>query len=265
MLLRSIVPQLVPNEQFANANVWMSSSSRAAAIAGPALGGAIIGWTGTAAWAYAAALSSTMVFLAAACRIPSIRPAAAQSKRRASDLFAGFAFVRRTPIFLAAITLDMFAVFLGGAVVLLPIFAKDILHVGPAGLGWLRAAPSLGSLAMLLMLSRVGPWRRPGIALLLAVAAFGVATIGFGLSRNFGLSMLCLVLTGAFDSISVVIRSTLEQVVTPDNLRGRVGAIAFVFVGFSNEFGAFDSGTTAALFGTVASRSEEHTSELQSH
>jgi MFS family permease len=147
----------------------------------------------------------------------------------------------------------MFAVLLGGAVVLLPIFAKDILHVGPEGLGWLRAAPSAGSLLMLMIVTRMKPIQRPGLILLIAVVGFGLATIGFGLSENFILSFFCLFLTGVFDSISVVVRLTLEQVVTPDRLRGRVSAINYVFVGFSNEFGAFESGATAALFGPIAS------------
>jgi MFS family permease len=249
----SIVPHLVPREQFDNANAWVSSSSRTAAIVGPALGGAIIAGTETATWAYVAALAANLIFVVGATRLPPIRPAGAHQRRSVSDLFAGFRFIRRTPIFLAAITLDMFAVLLGGAVVLMPIFAKDILQVGPQGLGWLRAAPALGSLCMLLALTRFRPWKRPGITLLVTVAGFGLASIAFGLSRNFALSLFCLALTGAFDSVSVVIRSTLEQVITPDRLRGRVGAISYVFVGFSNEFGAFESGITAALFGTVVS------------
>ena len=141
----------------------------------------------------------------------------------------------------------------GGAVALLPIFAKDILHVGPAGLGWLRAAPGIGAMTMALVTTRMQPWRRPGVAMLWTVAGFGIATIGFGLSRSFALSMVCLYLTGVFDNISVVIRLTLEQTITPDHLRGRVAAINYVFIGFSNEFGAFESGATAALFGPTLS------------
>jgi hypothetical protein len=161
--------------------------------------------------------------------------------------------VRANPLFLSAITLDLFAVLFGGAVALLPIYAKDILQVGPAGLGWLRAAPGLGALSMALVTTRIRPWPRPGIVLLWAVAGFGAAMIGFGLSRSFMLSLACLFLTGVFDNISVVIRLTLEQTITPDHLRGRVSAINYVFIGFSNEFGAFESGATAALFGATAS------------
>jgi hypothetical protein len=168
-------------------------------------------------------------------------------------VFAGFRFVRANPLFLSAITLDLFAVLFGGAVALLPIFAKDILQVGPAGLGYLRAAPGIGALTMALVTTRLKPWQRPGTVLLWAVAGFGLATIGFGLSRLFALSLFCLFLTGVFDNLSVVIRLTLEQTITPDHLRGRVSAINYVFIGFSNEFGAFESGATAALFGPTMS------------
>ena len=185
--------------------------------------------------------------------MPVRRPPPATSRHRAGDVFAGFRFVRNNPLFLAAITLDLFAVLFGGAVALLPVFAKDILAVGPAGLGWLRAAPAVGALTMALVTTRLQPWQRPGRILLLVVAGFGLATIGFGLSRSFPLSMACLFLTGVFDNVSVVIRLTLEQTITPDHLRGRVSAINYVFVGFSNEFGAFESGATAALLGPTLS------------
>ncbi len=161
--------------------------------------------------------------------------------------------MRRNPLFLAAITLDLFAVLFGGAVALLPIYAKDILQVGPAGLGWLRAAPGFGAMSMALVTTRLQPWRHPGRVLIWAVVGFGLATIGFGLSRWFVLSLACLYFTGVFDNLSVVIRLTLEQTITPDHLRGRVSAINYVFVGFSNEFGAFESGATAALFGPTIS------------
>jgi hypothetical protein len=168
-------------------------------------------------------------------------------------VFEGFRFVRASPVYLAAITLDLFAVLFGGATALLPIFAKDVLNVGPSGLGWMRAAPAAGAFLAALAQTRLPPWQQPGRALLIAVAGYGVATIGLGLSRDFYLSMACLFATGVFDSVSIVIRLTLEQIITPDALRGRVAAIKSVFVGFSNEFGAFESGATAALFGPVAS------------
>jgi MFS family permease len=249
----TILPQLLKPEQFVNANAWVSSSFQFASISGPAIGGLIIAGTGGATAAYVVAAIGQLIFVVAFSTLPAIKPTESKEKRKFSDVFAGFSFVRRTPIFLAAITLDMFAVLLGGAVVLLPIFAKDILHVGPEGLGWLRAAPALGSLLMLLVVTRLKPMQRPGRVLLLVVIGFGLATIGFGLSTNFALSFVCLFLTGLFDSISVIVRLTLEQVITPDHLRGRVSAINYVFIGFSNEFGAFESGTTAAFFGPVAS------------
>ncbi len=249
----TILPQLLKADQFVNANAWVQSAFQFAAISGPGIGGLIIAFTGGTVWAYFTAGIGQLIFVAAFSTLPAIRPPEAAEKRSTQDLFAGFAFIRRTPLFLAAITLDMFAVLLGGAVVLLPIYAKDILHVGPEGLGWLRAAPALGSLLMLLLVTRMKPMQRPGTVLLLTVVGFGIATIGFGYSTNFAFSMFCLFLTGIFDSVSVVIRLTLEQVVTPDRLRGRVSSINYVFIGFSNELGAFRSGASAWLFGTVGS------------
>ena len=249
----TILPQLLKADQFVNANAWMSSAFQFASISGPAVGGLIIAWTGGTTWAYFVAGVCQLIFLAAFYTLPAIKPPEAAEKRKFSDVFAGFGFIRRSPVFLAAITLDMFAMLLGGAVALLPIFAKDILHVGPEGLGWLRAAPSIGSLMMLMIITRLKPMARPGRTLLWVVVGFGLATVGFGLSTSFILSMFCLFLTGVFDSVSVVTRLTLEQVITPDRLRGRVSAINYVFVGFSNEFGAFESGATAAMFGPIAS------------
>ena len=249
----TILPQLLKPDQFVNANAWVVSAFQFASISGPAVGGLIIGWSGGATWAYFSAALGLLIAAVGFSLLPAIEPPEATGKRSFSDVFAGFGFIRRTPVFLAAITLDMFAVLLGGAVVLLPIFAKDVLHAGPEGLGWLRAAPSAGSLLMLMVVTRMKPMARPGVMLMIAVIGFGLATIGFGLSKIFIVSFLCLFLTGVFDSISVVVRLTLEQVVTPDRLRGRVSAINYVFIGFSNEFGAFESGATAAMFGPVAS------------
>jgi len=249
----TFLPQIISRDLFVNANAWSSSAFQFSSIAGPALGGLIIAWTGSATWAYVTAAVAQLCFIALFLRLPVVRAVASNAKRSFSDVFAGFAFVRRTPVFLAAITLDMFAVLLGGAVVLLPIFAKDILHVGAEGLGWLRAAPSVGSLLMMLTMTRIKPFARPGVVLLCAVVGFGLSTIVFGLSTSFLLSFVALFFTGLFDAVSVVIRLTTEQMITPDHLRGRVSAINYVFIGFSNEFGAFESGSTAALFGPVAS------------
>ncbi|TAL02076.1 MAG: MFS transporter [Rhodospirillaceae bacterium] len=251
----TILPQLLKPEQFINANAWVSSAGQFAAVAGPALGGMIIAASGGAGWAFVAVGFSQLSVILALLRLPAIPPPQhdPESRRSPGQIYAGFGFIRRNPLFLSAITLDLFAVLLGGAVALLPIYAKDILAIGPAGLGWLRTAPSIGSLATALAVTHLPPWRHPGRAMLIAVAGFGLATIGFGLSHNMILSLVCLFLTGACDSISVVVRVTLEQVITPDRLRGRVSAINYVFIGFSNEFGMVRAGATAAIFGPVAS------------
>lgn len=251
--VNTILPQLLAPAEFANANAWLASTYQLASIIGPAAGGLLIAVTGGATAAFAAAAAGQAVFVLMLKTMPVRPPAAITSTRAAHDVFAGFRFVRANPLFLAAITLDLFAVLFGGAVALLPIFAKDILQVGPAGLGWLRAAPGIGAMTMALVTTRIQPWPRPGVTLLWVVAGFGVAMIGFGWSRSCALSLVCLFFTGLFDNVSVVIRLTLEQMITPDHLRGRVAAINYVFVGFSNEFGAFESGATAALFGPTLS------------
>ena len=157
----------------------------------------------------------------------------------------------RTELLLSALTLDMFAVLLGGATALLPVFAEEILHVGPEGLGWLRAAPAIGALSMALVQTRLLPWRHAGHALLWSVGGFGAATVVFGLSESFALSFAMLALCGAFDNISVIIRLSLEQLVTPEALRGRVAAVHYVFIGMSNEMGELESGLLAAAIGPV--------------
>ena len=248
----TILPQLLPPADFANANAWLASTYQLASITGPAAGGLLIAVTGGATVPFMVAMCGQLLFAILLSTMPRVAPSSTPH-HSAQDIFAGFRFVRANKLFLSAITLDLFAVLFGGAVALLPIFAKDILQVGPAGLGWLRAAPGIGAMTMALVTTRRQPWRRPGVAMLWTVAGFGIATIGFGLSRSFALSMVCLYLTGVFDNISVVIRLTLEQTITPDHLRGRVAAINYVFIGFSNEFGAFESGATAALLGPTLS------------
>jgi MFS family permease len=249
----SLVPQVVPIPLLSNAVTWNSSGFQIASVAGPALSGLIIWVLGTAAWVYAlAALCS----LACVGLVLPIRPHS-EIKRGSAlslrSLLAGIDFVWSSKLMLAAITLDLFAVLLGGATALLPIFARDILKVGPAGLGWLRAAPALGALLMALVLAHRPPMRRPGVSLLWAVVGFGAATIVFGFSTNPVLSFLMLALTGALDNISVVVRGTLVQVLTPDAMRGRVSAVNGIFISSSNQLGDFESGVTAWLFGPVVS------------
>jgi MFS family permease len=249
----SLVPQTVPDHLLGNAATWNSSGWQIASVLGPALGGGVISLTGEAAPAYllGALCSIACAGLLVPIRLGArVRPAEGLSL---ASLMAGIGFVRRSKLILATLTLDLFAVLLGGAVALLPIFARDILMCGPVGLGWLRAAPSLGALAMGVTLAHRPPMRRAGRALLLAVAGFGGATIVFGLSQNMVLSFAMLAVTGALDNISVVVRFTLVQVLTPDAMRGRVSAVNAIFIGSSNELGAFESGLTAQLFGPVAS------------
>lgn len=247
----TILPQLLKPAQFVHANAWVSSGSQSAAAIGPAIGGALIALTGSTLLAYGIAALCQVIFIALLATLPRIDPPPATGKRSWAEALAGFTFIRNSPLFLAAITLDLFAVLLGGVVALLPVFAKDILNVGPTGLGWLRAAPALGSLMMALIQTRIPPLKKPGAVILLAFLGFGIATIGFGLSTIFWVSMICLFFTGVFDSISVVVRVSLEQIITPDPLRGRVSSINYIFIGMSNELGAFRSGASAALFGTV--------------
>lgn len=248
----AIMPQLVPREQVSSAVTWNSSSWQVAAAVGPALGGLVIALTKGATWAYTldAASAAVAIVLVAPVRLrPYTRDFQPASFR---SLMAGLRFVFSTELILATITLDLFAVLLGGAIALLPIFSKDILHVGPYGLGWLRAAPSIGSFLTALTLAHRPPMRRAGPTLLWAVGGFGMATIVFGLSRNPYLSFAMLLLTGAFDNISVVVRQTLVQVLTPDEMRGRVSAVNAIFIGSSNELGEFESGVAARFFGAVA-------------
>jgi MFS family permease len=249
----SYLPELAPPAALARANAWIAASYEIASIGGPALAGLLIAATKSASLAFGAAAVLQVAYVAILLTLPARRPVStSDAPHSAREIFAGLHFIRRTPVFLAAITLDLLAVLVGGAVALLPVYAKDILHVGPVGLGWLRTAPAVGSLLMSFAVMRMKPWPRPGRLLLMVVVGFGLATIGFGLSRNFVLSLLCLSLVGATDTVSVIIRMTLEQSVTPDALRGRVSSINFLFVGFSNELGSFESGAAAALFGPVA-------------
>jgi MFS family permease len=251
----SLVPAIVPPEQFANAAMWSSSSWQLAAVVGPALGGAIIALSaGSSTPIYAldvAAFAAVVVLLALIRPRPVSR--APREGTTLESLREGLAFLWRTQIILATITLDLFAVLLGGAVTLLPIYATTVLHVGATGLGVMRAAPSIGAVAMAVTLTHLPPFRHAGRTLLLAVAGFGAATIVFGISKVFLVSLLMLIVLGALDNISVVVRSTLILLRTPDELRGRVAAVNSIFVGASNELGGFESGAVAAAIGPVGS------------
>lgn len=247
---QALLAQVVPLADLPNAAAWNSTGWQVGNIAGPALGGFLVAWAPPAvAYQVAAAGATACVLLLAPIRPREVerRPGA----RSLAALLDGVRFVWRTKPLLSAITLDLFAVLLGGATALLPIFARDILRVGAEGLGWLRAAPAIGAMVMAVSLAHLPPLRRPGVALLLSVAGFGLVTIVFGLSRSFPLSFAMLLLLGAFDNVSVVIRSTLMQLLTPDGMRGRVAAVNTVFISSSNELGAFESGVTAEWFGPV--------------
>jgi MFS family permease len=243
----SILPQLVPPPVFSNAVTWNSTRWQIAATTGPALGGFVIALTHSVTPVYLITAFSTLWFFGFVVALRGRQQERSKETVTFQSLLAGIHFVRDTKLILATITMDMFAVLFGGATALLPIFARDILHVGPTGLGWLRAAPAVGALLMALTLAHLPPMRKAGKALLWAVAGFGAATIIFGLSRNFWLSLLMLAFTGAFDNISVIVRHTLVQVLTPDSMRGRVSAVNNVFIGTSNEIGEFESGALASL------------------
>lgn len=244
--------QLIPVSAFTNAATWNSSTFQLAAVIGPALGGFGIAWLGSATGVYILAAIAAFLCFCMTATIKEQKNVRDREPLSLKALSAGVKFLWENQLILAAITLDMFAVLFGGAIALLPIFAKDILRVGPVELGYLQAAPSIGALIMAVSLAYLPPLRKAGPALLWSVVGFGVVTIIFGLSRWFWLSLLMLVLSGALDSISVVIRHTLVQIRTPDHLRGRVAAINSVFISASNELGGFESGLAAAVFGPIA-------------
>src|SRR6266853_682692 len=269
---RAILPQLVPEEHFSNAVAWNASTFQIATIAGPAIGG--IGYAlfrGPEA-VYATAVTVSIVSSILTLRIHPLHtsPTKELSDRESGQVsdqvsnqvsnkepislrtvFAGFRFIWEKKLILGSISLDMFAVLLGGAVALLPVYARTILHTGPWGLGLLRSAPGVGAALMAIVVAHCPIRRRAGLTMLLSVAAFGVLTIVFGVSHSLILSLVALFLLGASDMVSVIIRATLVQVATPDEMRGRVNAIDFLFIGVSNELGEFESGLTAQWFGTV--------------
>ena len=249
----ALLPQIVCASKFTNAVTWGSINFQAAAILGPALGGLLIALFHQAAPVYLLDSLCCALFGLFLLGVKSSQQVVERKEMTLRSLGSGLSFVWNTRIILAAITLDMFAVLFGGAVALLPIFAKDILHVGPTGLGWLQTAPSLGAIITGLLLARRPNFRHSGQWLMATVIGFGLATVGFGLSRHFWLSFGMLFLTGAFDNVSVVIRQALVQLRTPDAMRGRVSAINYVFIGTSNELGGFESGLVAQWFGPLFS------------
>ncbi|MBF5045914.1 MFS transporter [Aggregicoccus sp. 17bor-14] len=247
---QSLVPSLVPNAHLASALAWSSSILEIATITGPALGGLAYGGVEAAGvYLICAALMALATLLIGRMRT---RIAHRVSATRSWDrLVAGLRFVWHQKVVLGAISLDLFAVLLGGAVALLPIFAAEILHTGPWGMGLLRSAPAVGAGTMALVLANRPLRRRAGRTMFVCVAVFGLATLTFGLSRNLFLSLGALAVLGAADMVSVVVRSTLVQLATPDEMRGRVSAVNMVFIGASNELGEFESGLTAQWLGAV--------------
>jgi MFS family permease len=243
----AFLPHLVSRQDFSRAVTWSSGSFQLSSVAGPAAGGALIALTHHAAPVYAVNGAASMLCLTLIGLVRRYHPAPVKEKMTFANLIAGFKFVFANEIILGTITLDLFAVLLGGATALLPVYAKDILHVGPTGLGFLQAALPLGSLLCALVLAHRPPMQRAGHTLLWAVAGFGLATIGFGFSHWFWVSFLMLFLCGATDNISVVVRHTLVQLLTPDEKRGRVSAVNSLFIGTSNELGGFESGFVAYL------------------
>ncbi|MBB5416090.1 MFS family permease [Paraburkholderia atlantica] len=243
----SLLPAVVPRGYLPKATAWSTSANQTAQIAGPALGGLLYGIGPGAAY-----LACTLSFAAAAASVWSI-PLQVKPASRApvtlESIFSGIAFIRREPVILGALSLDLFAVLFGGATALLPIFARDVLHTGPIGLGLLRSGTAIGALAGTIWLAHFPLRNRPGAAMFGGVIAFGIATIVFGLSHQFLVSLLALMVLGASDTISVVVRLSLVQLRTPDEMLGRVSAVNSLFIGTSNQLGEFESGLTAGWWG----------------
>lgn len=245
----ALVSDVVPRPRIARAMAWLVSANQTAQIVGPALGGFLYALGADAAYRSASALFALASLCAVVVR--SRHAARATEPLTMESVFSGVAFIRSRRVLLGTMSLDLFAILLGGATALLPIYARDILGTGPRGLGVLRSAPAVGALATSIFLARQPLRRRIGPTLFRAVMVFGAATVAFGVSKNFALSLAALCVLGASDVVSVVIRASLVQIRTPDRMRGRVSAIHLLFTGTSNQLGAFESGLAAALFGTV--------------
>jgi len=249
----ALLPEIVASATFSNAVTWSSTIFQTASMTGPAVGGLILGVQNNVASAFLVVAVCRLVSLVSIAAIRHRRPERAKESITLESLIAGIRFVWNSKLILATITLDLFAVLLGGAAYLLPIYAEDILHVGATGLGLLRSAEAVGAVSMAVLLAHLPPLKRAGRTMLWAVAGFGAATIVFGLSQWFWLSMAAMFLVGALDNVSVVVRHTLVQMLTPDAMRGRVSAINSVFIVASNDLGGLESGVTARFMGPIGS------------
>jgi len=248
--MAALLPNIVPGSMLQQAIATTTSMQQTAFIVGPSLGGLLYGVHPAAPFAIAA-----VFFAVASVNVISIRMQRRPAKREPvtlTSVFAGVSFIRSRPVMLGTISLDLFAVLFGGATALLPMFARDILHAGPWALGLLRAAPALGALAMSIVLARRPLRSHVGMKMLAAVGIFGVATVAFSVSTNIALSVCALFIVGASDTVSVVVRSSLVQLLTPDEMRGRVNAVNSLFIGTSNQLGEFESGMLAGFLGPVA-------------
>ncbi len=248
---RALPPALVPVELLSSAIAFRSMGGQTALVSGPALGGILFAVRPELVYGVAAGLSTVALACVAALRVPAVERAAGPPAPGFSSLLEGVRFVRRSPVLFGAIALDLFAVLFGGAVALLPVFAREILHTGPVGLGVLRSAPAIGALLAGAWLARRPIGGRAGRTLLIVVAVFGASMVVFGLSHSFVLSLAALAVSGGADMVSMNIRATTVALATPDALRGRVNAVEGVFISASNELGAFESGVAAALIGSV--------------
>lgn len=251
--VNAFAAQLVPKEIFTNAATWNSSVWQLGAVAGPAAGGLFYAWFGpdvTAFISFLMMMSAAMFYLLIK---PKLFTPSNTDESIWQSLRTGIRFVMKNQVIVSAITLDMFAVLFGGAVAMLPVFADQVLHTGPDGLGYMRAAPALGAVIMAVILAYYPPVKNSGKLLLINVALFGVCMIAFALSENFYLSFSLLLLSGMFDNVSVVIRHTIIQAFTPNEMRGRVSSVNSIFIGASNEIGAFESGLAARLMGLIPS------------
>lgn len=246
----SLMAEIIPKELYPNSSTWNSSSYMLASILGPAAGGLVYGFLGITV-TYLIILSFIFIALICIFFLKKHPPRYIPKESIMKSLTAGVQFVFRNKMMLGAMSLDLFSVFFGGAVALLPVFANDILKVGSEGLGFMRASASAGAVLTMLAMTRISPMKKPWRNLLVAVIGFGTSIICYGLSKNFYVTLCFLFLEGSFDSISVLIRSTIMQLLTPDEMRGRVSAVNSMFIGSSNEIGAFESGLTAKLMRTV--------------